>query len=807
MSVLQQDIAYAVRDLRQRPGFAAVVLATLALGIGANAALFTVVNAVLLKPLPFGKVDRLVDFSHNDTYGTVSEPEFVDYQRGMSAFQSLAAYTQQISTIGAVMEPVRTNGAIVSREFFQVLGVPAEVGRVFTPGEFSHLASERVAVVSHAFWRQELGGDPRIIGHTVLIDGSPTTVVGVMPTGFNFPSAEATFWVPWRMNPDSLWARNNHYLRLVGLLAPDATLAQAIAQARTLEGRWAHDFPDVYIPSRPLIGVLTPLRDHILGATRPYLLALLGAVGFVLMIACVNVANLLLARGESRRTEFAVRTALGASAKRLARQVLTEAAVLSVGGALLGAAFAWLAGHILLRFAPSDLPRHDQIWVDYRVVLFTIAITVCTAILFGAVPAWRTARDGIAGALSEGSRSGAQAMSGQARHGLVIAEVALAVVMLSGAGLLVASLVRLRAIALGFDPSHVLVMEITLPPKSYTDTTADQAFREIVSRVERLPGVTAAALDGAPPITGNDNGWSFVTDGHVPKTVAEAPFARPEQVTADYFRTMSIPLVDGRLLTDADRMGTQPVVVINESLARLAWRGVNPLGHTLRMFTNGFAWATVVGVVGDVRARGYLRDIPATMYFPYSQSAGSAYYLPQDAELAVRVVGDPVHLASAVRAAVHAVDGRIPVSKMSTMGEVVGDSIASRVFTTLLIAGFAALALVLSGIGIYGVIAYSMSQRTREMGIRMALGASARSVMQLVIGEGARLVGIGLALGLLASAVVDRVLRSLLVGVGITDLHVMASVCLVLAIVAFCACGIPAWRATTVTPADALRAE
>jgi len=791
--------------MRQTPGFTAVVLTTLALGIGANAALFSVVDGVLLRPLPFPDVGRLVDFAHNDAYGTVSEPEFVDYQRGLSAFQSLAAYTGQSSTIGASDVPTRTDGSVVSRDFFQVLGVRPEIGRVFSPNEFSHLASERVMIVSHAFWRQELGGDRGIIGRTVQSDGAPATIVGVMPAEFNFPDADAAFWVPWRMNPDSLWQRNNHYLRLVGRLAPQATIGQASAQAHTLEGRWMRDFPDMYFAARPLVGILTPLRDHILGPSRTYLLALLGAVGFVLMIACVNVANLLLARGESRRREFAVRTALGASGRRLVRQILTESALLSIGGALLGAGLAWLTARALVPFAPSDVPRLDQVGVDLRVVLFTIGITGCTALLFGIVPAWRTAREGMIEALRDGARTGGHAMTSNVRHVLVIAEISLAVVMLSASGLLVRSLLNLRAIDLGFDPDHVLAMQLTLPANAYSDTTADQVFRQIIARVERLPGVRAAALDGAPPIAGSDNGWSIMLDGRVVKTVAEAMVARPEQVTADYFRVMSIPLKNGRLFTDADRMGAPPVVVVNEAMAKATWPGVDPVGHTLKMFLPASPWVTVVGVVGDVRARGYLRDIPATMYFPYSQSATSAYVMPKATALLVRAVGDPLRLAPAAREAVHAEDPRIPVSGLSTMDQIVGRSIASRVFTTVLLGGLAVLALVLAGIGIYGVIAYGVSQRTQEIGIRMALGASSASVLELMLREGAQLVGIGLLLGFLGASLVDRLLRSLLVGVAPADILTLGGVCVLLTGVAACACVLPAWRASTVSPTEALR--
>ncbi len=808
MSVLSQDIRYAFRSMLQRPGFTAVVLMTLALGIGANAAIFTVVNAVLLRPLPFAHVERIVDFAHQDPYSTVSEPEFVDYQRGVTAFDKLAAYNSGEVTLTAGMEPVRTTGTRVSRDFFDILGVKPILGRTYAPDEYSPLSKARITIISHALWQQQFAGDSRVIGRTIEISGAKLTVIGVMPPGFNFPNAATNFWSRWRMNPDSLWTRNNHYLRLVGRLAPNATIEQARAQVHTLEQRWRHDFPETYAPDQPLVGVLTSMREYLLGQTKPYLLALLGAVGFILLIACVNVANLLLVRGEARRKEFAIRVALGASGSRVVRQLLTESMMLALLGGLLGIGVAWLGTRTLIALAPAGVPRLDQIGVDLRVALFTAAVTLFTGICFGLVPAAR-AFDGSGGesaeSLREAGRTSGHTASRAARRTLVITEVALAVVMLSGAGLLIRSLAKLQAVDLGFNPENLLTMQLTLPSQGYTDTTADELFRQVVARVKQLPRVRGATLDGSLPISGNDNSWSIMLDGRVVKTIAEAPSAKPNQVTPDYFATMGIPLRRGRGLTESDRRGAALVVVINETMAKQMWPGANPVGHTLKMFSDKSPWVTVVGVAGDVRSRGIQQDVPPTMFFPYSQSGSSALYQPSTMTLAVRYDGNPGTLTAAIRNVVHTLDARVPISAIATMDQVVGQSIASRRFSTTLLAGFAALALALAGIGIYGVIAYGVSQRTYEIGVRMALGASDGSVLRLVMREGIGLTSAGVVLGLAGALAVDRLLSALLVGVSASDAVTMVCVTAILATVAVLASAVPAWRATAVSPTAALR--
>jgi len=806
MSILRQDFSYALRSMVRRPAFTAVVLGTLALGIGANAAIFSLVNAVLLRPLPFPHPERIVEFDHGDGYWTVSEPEFVDYQRGVTALSKLAAYNSNNVTISIPgADPMRSVGTRVSREFFGILGVKPQVGRVFAPDEFSPVAKARVTVISHRLWVQQFGGDPNIVGKTVSISATPFTVVGVMPSTFTYPATETEFWTPWRLNPDSLWTRNNHYLNMVGQIAPGSTIAQARTQVHTLNRRWMTDFPETYAANQPISGRLTPIRDFLLGPTRPYLVSLLGAVAFILLIACVNVANLLLVRGEARRKEFAIRTALGASANRMVRQMLTESMLFAVFGAVLGVGVAWLGVRGLIAIAPDDVPRLDEVGVDYRVVLFTAMVTIATGLLFGIAPAIRGRRGESADTLRDGGRTSGHGASVVVRRGLVVTEVALAAVMLAGAGLLVRSLIKLQQIDLGFDASHVLTMQVTLPARKYNDTTADAYFQQLLSRASKLPGAKTAAAVSYLPISGSDNGWSIMIDHRVLKTIAESPAARPENVTPEYFRAMSIRVVRGRVFDEHDRMGAPLVAVISEGMAKKLWPGVDPIGHTLKMFTDAAPWVTIVGVVADVRARGFQKEVPETMYFPYSQSGQSAYGLPHSMTLVVRATGNASALTGPLRSVVRAIDPTVPISAVATMDQVVGGSIASRRFATTLLAGFSVLALALAGIGIYGVIAYGVSQRTYEIGVRVAMGASPSSIMRLVMSEGGRMTAIGLALGLLGAALVDRLLRTMLVGVTVTDVPTLFGVSVMLVLVAACACLLPARRATAVSPTEALR--
>jgi len=806
MSILEQDVRYAIRGMLRQPAFALIVLGTLALGIGANGAIFTIVNGVLLRPLPYANAGRIVDFAHKDPYSQVSEAEFVDYKKGLPALSRLAAYSRPTLTMTIGDESQVVEVARVSLDFFPALDVAPAIGRGFAPEEFSPTARGVVVLISHALWQQQFAGDVQVVGRTLLADGVSATIVGVMPQGFDFPNENTAFWFPWRLDVARLQTRNNHYLRMVGLLAPGASLAQLRAQANALDARWMQDFPDIYGRER-LVAVIEPLREHLFGRTRPYLVALLGAAVFVLLIACVNVANLLLVRGDARRKELAIRTALGASAGRVVRQMLTESLVYAALGAIGGSLLAIAAGRLLVRFAPSDVPRLHDVGVDGRVVAFMLITTVMTALVFGLVPALRGIKGDSAETLRDGGRTSGAGASHLARRSLVMVEVALAVVLLSGAGVLMRSLIRLRAVDLGFAPEHIQTLEVTLPPRMYTDTTARMFFDELLLRVRQLPDVSSAALDGSLPISGDDSAWSIMIDGHVLKTIGESPSARPAQITSGYFKTMGISLRRGREFTEADGVGAPFVAVINERMANMLWPGVNPVGHTLKMFSATAPWVTIVGVAADVRARGIQNDIPPIMYFPYAQAGTSAYYQPKRMTLVMRTkaAGDGA-LVDAVRGLIRRTGPRVAVSQVATMDDVVGQSIASRRFTTGLVAAFAILALMLAAIGIYGVIAYGVSQRRYEIGVRVALGASPGSVIRLVLVDAGRTTLTGLAIGLCGAALMNQLLRSLLVQTSSTDAVTLASVALSIVVVAAAACLIPTRRAMMVSPTEALRA-
>ena len=813
LSTLAADLRYALRGLMTKRAFSAVVLATLALGIGANVAIFSVVNGVLLQPLLYPDADRIVQITHRAPYSTVSEPEFVDYRDGTKRFERMAAFTEAPATLTDDRDPERVNVGRVSDGFFSILRVPPALGRTFTPDEDRRYGfPQRAAVLSHGLWTRRFGSDSSVVGKPIRINGTSVTVVGVMPERFAYPSPDVSLWMPLRLNYDTLWTRNNHYLQLIARLQPGVSVAAANADLGTLAKQFVRDYPDVYGQKDPLVVAATPLPEQLLGKTRPYLFALLGAVGFVLLIACVNVANLLLARGEARRKELAIRTALGASRGRLARQVMTESAVYAVVGGLLGVALAWWGQQLLRAAAPAAIPRLDEVTISGSVLAFALLVTTLTGVLFGLIPAVRGSRGDTIRSLREGGKTSSQFGIGRARGALVVSEVALAVVLLTGAGLMVRSLWKLQSIELGFDPASVLTMSVSLPePRAaLNDPTGPQRviaqfYRDLMGRVQTLPGVTSAGAVGDLPIADPHSMWSILLDGSPMKSVGEAPAAAPQQVTPGYFRTMGIAVVRGREFTESDRDDAPLVAIVNETAARKLWPGKSALGGTIKMLNPTAPWATVVGVVKDVRSGGYQQDVEPTMYFPHAQAGKSAYYTPAAMNLVIKTSGDPAALASPVRDIVRQLSVTTPVSRVQTMDAVVASSVAGRRFSTLLLAGFAALALVLSAIGIYGVIAYDVSQRTYEIGLRMALGARSEQVAAMMLGRGVRLVVIGLAIGVLGSLAVTGVLQSLLVGVHRMDPLTIAGVVALLGIVAASAAYLPARRASAVDPMVALR--
>jgi predicted permease len=801
------DLKHALRGLARSPGFTVVVLLTLASGIGANAAIFSVVNGVLLRPLPFAEPERLVDFRHTEPYSNVSEPEFIDYRRDVPSLERLAAWTTSEGTLESDAEPVRIPMGRVSDGFFQVLGVKPLLGRTFAPDEdLPAQGQSPVVVLSEAAWRGWFGADPAILSREIRLNGVPRRVIGVMPAGFSFPDANIAVWQPLRLDYASPWTRNNHYLLLVGRLKPGATAAATASEANLLTRRWITDFPEFYTADNPETAVVQPLMERILNNSRPYLVTLLAAVGLVLLIACANVANLLLIRGETRRRELGIRTALGASQGRLLSQQLLESGLLAVAGGGLGLLVAWGGTRALLSLAPDTLPRLDQVKLDLPVLLFTLVVSLGTGMLFGLLPAARAARGSAVAAIREGARSSAGRSGSRLRKALVLAEVALAVVMLSGAGLLLRSLQSLSAIDIGFDETRILTARINLPQQKYAaDATVIAFANQLEERVRALPGVRAAGLMGWTPVVGEGGTWSIVFDGREIPEISKAPSADPLQVTPGYFNTLGVRLLSGRAFTEQDREGAPPVAVVNEALVRMLWAGQDPIGRTLRMYDTAAPWVTIVGVVRDIRTRGLERDVPPTMFFPYAQTAKSAYYMPRQMTLAVKTEGRPDAVAGAVRQIMKELEPAAPVSQIRSMEAVFGTALASRRFSTVLLGGFAGLALLLAGLGIYGVIAYGVSQRTYEIGLRQALGADRRSVLSLIVGEGLKLTGAGLMVGLLGTLAAGQVIRSLLVNVGVTDPVTLGGVVVLLTGVAALASWIPARRAMAVSPTEALR--
>jgi putative ABC transport system permease protein len=804
MRTLSHDLAYAARGLMRRPAFTVIVVATIALGVGANAAIFSVVNGILLRPLPYPHADRVVTFGHEPPQWLSSEPDFVDYHRELRSFERLAAYTQSQATLTSGDNPERLRMVRTSEDFFPALGVKPLLGRGFGNDEYVG-NPPRVLIISYGLWQRRFGGDAAIIGRPTSINGIARTIVGVMPPHFNFPETTTDVWAPMpRFNPDSLNGRGDNYLFMVGRLTPSATVASAFAEANGLAKRFMRDFPENFDPKRPLTPHIVGIEDQLVRGTRPYLLTLLGAVGFVLLIACANVANLLLVRGESRQREMAVRSALGASSFRLLSQSLTESALLAVLGGGSGLLLSWLGDRLLLKLAPPSIPRLEEIGIDWRVVAFCAAAVILTGVLIGVVPGWRASRSENAEALKAGGRNIVAHGSRGLRHVLVVTEITLAVVTLAGAGMLVRSLWNLQNNDLGFDPRNVLTAKIALWQRAYDDRRTDAFFAQTLARLRAAPGVRSAGAIGWLPVVDAGGLWGFEAEGK-PFPPGRGPSAVPQQATPGALGALGLPLVQGRDFTDADRDGALPVAIVSERFAQSIWPGENVLGKRFKVLGPA-PMLTIIGVVRDIRARGFADTPEPTMYFPFAQSSKSSFFMPRNMTVLVRASVDPATLGPAVRDIVRALDKTAPVSEIRTLEQVVGTSVSNRRFNTALLAGFAALALLLAGIGTYGVISYGVTQRSFEIGVRMALGAADRSVVALVMSEGIRLAVVGLITGLALSVVVARTIRAMLVGVAAVDVPSLLITTLLLIVVAATATLLPARRALRVSPLDVMRA-
>ena len=805
MDHLRQDLHYALRRLLKNPGFTAVAVLTLALGIGANSAIFSVINAVLLRPLPFPESDRLVGMYQvwKGARTVMSPSNFLDVRQQAKTLADAAAIDATEFTLTGAGDPMRVSGSEVSASFFEVLRVRPMLGRPFAPDE-NEPGKDKVVVLGHALWQQRFGSRSDVVGTSLILDGTPRTIVGVMPPGFSYP-AEQQLWIPIEYDESFRNARGAWYLTPIARLRPGISPEQGASEVSTIGSALEKQYPRANAD----VGFTTfPLQEAIVGDLRPALLILLGAVGFVLLIACANVANLLLARAVAREAELAVRSALGARRGRLVRQLLTESIVLGAAGGLAGLIIAFWGSDLLVSLQPEGIPRLNEIAVDRTVMLFTAGISLFTGIVFGAIPAFQMTRASVVTSLKEGGRGNMAAHgSARLRGTLVVAEMALAVMLLAGAGLLIKSFGRLQAVDPGFRPEETLSFELSLPRTVYDDDAQLAAvYDRMIDRLRALPGVRTAAGVMGLPLSGTRFNISFTVLGRPEAAPGQTPAMEVRVATPDYFRTLGIPLKRGRAFTDADTAQSPRVVVLSEAAVRKHFANEDPIGKRVELgWGKGpgtpRAGGEVIGIVGDVKELGLDEEFPAEIYLPMRQWPVGRM------SMVMRTAVEPMSLAEAATEAIHEIDPNLPVANMRSVEEIVSRSIAQPRFYMLLLAAFAAVALVLAAIGIFGVMSYMVSQRTREIGIRMALGAQGGSVVSMVVRQAMLLAGGGLVLGLIAALALSRTMTTLLFDLSPTDPVTFASVAGVLAFVAFLASYLPARRAASVDPMEALRAE
>ena len=807
METFIQDIRFGTRMLAKKPMFSIIAVITLALGIGANTAIFSVVNGVLLRPLPFKEPDRLMMIRETKLPQfpefSVAPGNFLDWKKQNTVFERLVAYKGSSLNLIGTGDPERLRALNVTEGFFAMLGAQPQLGRDFLAEE-DQVGHNNVVILSYGLWQRRFGGDPKILNQTITLNRQAYTVIGVMPATFHFGSGEneLDLWTPMAFTEEQAQNHGGHGLVAIGQLKRAVTVDQARAEMSAIAGRLAAQYPvdigwDVKI---------MPLLEFSVRSIKPALLVLLVAVAFVLLIACANVANLLLARAAGRQKEIATRTSLGASRWRIVRQLLTESLLLSLLGGTLGLALAKWGMDLLLTLAPPDLPRLNNVSLDGRALVFTATITLLTAVIFGLVPALQSSKPNLNETMKDAGRGSTEGGRRQRiRSTLVVLEVATALVLLVGAGLMIKSFWQLQKVDPGFNPDNALTVQVSLPKTKYPEESQQVAFfQQLIERVATLPGVQSAGAGHVVPLSGNDFVLAFEIDGRPPLQPGVTQSTNYYSVSADYFKAMGIPLRRGRVFTERDIKDSPRVAVINETMAKKIFPDEDPIGKRIT-FDNrqkgNPEWFEIVGIVGDVKQYGLDQTTTMQTYEPYIQQTFP--YMT----LVVRTTGDPTNLNAAIRSEVLKLDKEQPTTNFKTLNEFFSISIAQQRFSVVLLGVFAVVALVLSAVGIYGVLSYAVTQRTHEIGIRVALGAGRRDVLRLVVGQGMLLTVIGVAGGLGAAFALTRLMASLLFGVTATDAVTFASVASLLLAVALLACYIPARRATKVDPLVALRYE
>jgi predicted permease len=810
MRTLLQDLRFGARMLLKKPGFTIVAVITLTLGIGANTAVFSLINAVLLRPLPFYEPAALVMVWEDASFAGFPQQEpapanYVDWKARQSVFEDMAALEWGRFRLTGDGEPQQVFANSVTANFFPLLGVTPALGRTFSPEE-EKPGANKVVVLSHNFWQMRYGGDLNVIGREILLDDEKYAVIGVMPAEFEFMYRYIGLWVPMAYTQEEWANRKSHHLNVVARMKRGVSLREAQAEIQTITQSIARQYPRESFDGK-MGSVTLPLHDQLAGESRRHLIILLAAVGFVLLIACANIAGLLLARATGRRKEIAIRAALGAGRGRIVRQLMTESLLLAVAGGLAGLLSASWCFTFLEKFIPAGMALSTSLTIDLRVLGYTLLLALLTGVTFGLAPALQASKVNLNETLNEGGQTSSIVGNGRLRGAMVVFEIAMAMTLLAGAGLMIQTLFKLRGQYSFLQPEKILTMRTPLPRGKYKEAGRRKNFYDrTLARVKSLPGVVSAGYTTIVPL-----GWKGGATAFRPEDGQLIPGssydALQRQVTDDYLRTMGITLRQGRYFDETDKEWSTPVAIINETMARQYWPDQDVLGKRFKLGDSDSnpRWITVVGVVADVRQMGVDAPVKAEMYLPYQQHGFNWWMAPGN--LAIRVSGDPMSLVAAVSREIHAVEPDVPISVIATMAKLLGEETEQRQVGMVLLAIFAGVALLLVALGIYGVLAYFVAERTREIGVRVALGAQTRDVMKMVMKQGMTLTLFGIAVGLIGGFALARLMKGLLFGVSATDPLTFAAVALLLASVAMLACYIPARRATKVDPVVALRCE